>query len=69
MYPLSLKLIQEILRGGSSLYKWVVGETANHMGYVKNNKNGRFQNFEPRLSMVNQFFSKFVQLRKCGESS
>jgi hypothetical protein len=28
-----------------------------------------FQNFEPRLSMVNQLFSIFVQLKKCGESS
>jgi hypothetical protein len=28
-----------------------------------------FQNFEPHLSMVNQLFSNFVQLRKCGESS
>jgi hypothetical protein len=47
----------------------VVGETANHMGYVKSNENGKFQNFEPHLSMVNQLFSKFVQLRKCGEPS
>jgi hypothetical protein len=28
-----------------------------------------YQNFEPRLSMVNQLFSNFVQLRKSGESS
>jgi hypothetical protein len=28
-----------------------------------------FQNFEPRLSMVKQLFSNFVQPRKCGESS
>jgi hypothetical protein len=69
MYPSSLKLMQEFLREGSSLYKWVVGETANHMGYVKSNENSKFQNFEPHLSMVNQLFSKFVQLRKCGKSS
>jgi hypothetical protein len=28
-----------------------------------------FQNFEPRLSIVNELFSNFVQLRKCGESN
>jgi hypothetical protein len=29
----------------------------------------QFQNFEPHLHMVNQLFSNFVQLRKCGKSS
>jgi hypothetical protein len=33
--PLSLQYMLEMLREGSSLYKWEVGETANHMGYVK----------------------------------
>jgi hypothetical protein len=26
----------EMMREGSTLYKWGVGEMANHMGYVKN---------------------------------
>jgi hypothetical protein len=29
----------------------------------------KFQNFEPHLSMVNELFSKVVQLRKCGYSN
>jgi hypothetical protein len=33
--PLSLQQVWEMLREGSCLYKWEVGETANHMGYVK----------------------------------
>jgi hypothetical protein len=50
MKPLSLQLMLEILREGSTLYKWGVEETANHMGYVKSNENGKFQNFESRLT-------------------
>jgi hypothetical protein len=26
----------EMLREGNSLYKWGIGETTNHMGFVKN---------------------------------
>jgi hypothetical protein len=26
----------EVLKEGNTLYKWEVGEMANHMGYVKN---------------------------------
>jgi hypothetical protein len=33
--PLLLHKVLEMLREGSSLYKWGVGEMANHMGYVK----------------------------------
>jgi hypothetical protein len=32
--PLSLHKVLEMLREGSSLYKWGVEETTNHMGYV-----------------------------------
>jgi hypothetical protein len=29
----------EILREDNALYKWRIGKTANHMGYVKSNEN------------------------------
>jgi hypothetical protein len=65
--PLSLQLMLEVLKEGNTLYKWGIGETANHMGYVKNAIVVIFQNFEPRFNMVNQLFSNFVQLRKCDK--
>jgi hypothetical protein len=34
--PLSLQLMLEIWRKGNTLYKWGIGEMANHMKYVKN---------------------------------
>jgi hypothetical protein len=53
----------EVLKEGSTLYKWEVGETANHMGYVKNTKgNVFFQNFEPCLSMAT--FHKLCPTKK-----
>jgi hypothetical protein len=52
---------------GFELHKKVTSPKANHMGFVKSNENGKFQNFEPYLTMVNQLFSNFVQLNKCGE--
>ena len=47
----------KVLREGTTLE---VGETANHMGYIKNAIIVFFfQNFEPYLSMINQFFLNF----------
>jgi hypothetical protein len=52
----------EILREDNALYKWRIGKTANHMGYVKSNENGKFQNFEPCLTMVNWLFFKLFMM-------
>jgi hypothetical protein len=41
----------------------------SHTLMVKTQSLGLEHWFRPQLSMVNQLFSKFIQLKKCGESS
>jgi hypothetical protein len=59
----SIERMQYFIRVGGRRYGKPYGicQKCNYCVY--------FQNFKPQLSMVNQHFSKFVQLRKCGESS
>jgi hypothetical protein len=40
---------------------------ANHMGYVKNEIVVFFQKFELCLRMINQVFSNFIRVKKCGK--